>query len=181
MPSTSIAQGHIRALASGDRRRNWLVQAASKGKSWPFRCEVACTTIIDALPDPGGRVEIPPDAAGSHNRTSPLALGLERAPLCLRARRLSVAEVLPPDSSIPLKVVSDLLGHSRISITPDLCQHVRQSMHENAAEVLTKAIGTLIGPNGAGNDKGTDRDYPSVPLFVLSVGVSRLGFEPRTD
>ena len=29
---------------------------------------MACTTIIDALPDPGGHVEIPPDIAGSHNR-----------------------------------------------------------------------------------------------------------------
>jgi integrase len=43
-------------------------------------------------------------------------------------------------SGVPLKVVSDMLGHSSIAITADVCSHVTETM---AADAATKVAALL--------------------------------------
>jgi integrase len=43
---------------------------------------------------------------------------------------------------IPLKVVSERLGHSSISITADIYSHVTPGMQESAAKLFDDAIST---------------------------------------
>jgi site-specific recombinase XerD len=43
---------------------------------------------------------------------------------------------------VPLKVVSERLGHSSISITADIYSHVTPGMQESAAKLFDDAIST---------------------------------------
>jgi integrase len=46
-------------------------------------------------------------------------------------------------AGVPLKVVSEMLGHSSVSITADVYQHVSEHMQDDAATRLGSA---LLGP-----------------------------------
>lgn len=46
-------------------------------------------------------------------------------------------------AGVPLKVVSDLLGHSSIAITADIYGHIAPEVHEGAADVLGHVLGRL--------------------------------------
>lgn len=47
------------------------------------------------------------------------------------------------EEGVPLKVVSERLGHSTIALTADVYSHVSRSMQEHAADVLGKVAGGL--------------------------------------
>lgn len=47
------------------------------------------------------------------------------------------------EEGIPLKVVSEILGHAKISITGDIYSHVRPAMQEDAT---TRVAAVVFGP-----------------------------------
>jgi integrase len=61
------------------------------------------------------------------------------------------------EAGIPLKVISEHLGHSTITTTADIYQHVTQEMHRRAAE----ALGGFLPAPGArpGRDLSTERPH----------------------
>jgi integrase len=65
------------------------------------------------------------------------AAGLPR--IRLHDLRHSAATLLL-EEGVPLKVVSERLGHSSIAITGDLYQHVTEHMQTDAAEKLGRAL-----------------------------------------
>ena len=54
------------------------------------------------------------------------------------------------EAGIPLKVVSEYLGHANISITADVYQHVTDEMARKAGE----ALGGILRVNGDGDAEG---------------------------
>ena len=52
------------------------------------------------------------------------------------------------DQGVPLKVVSERLGHSSVSITADLYQHVLEHMQDEAASAAGTAGTALLGTSG---------------------------------
>jgi hypothetical protein len=60
------------------------------------------------------------------------------------------------EAGIPLKVVSEYLGHANISITADVYQHVTDEMARRAGDALGGIILPLAeSPDGAGSS-----DFP---------------------
>ena len=60
-------------------------------------------------------------------------------PICLHSLRHSAASVMITEG-IPLKVVSDLLGHSSISITADVYGHVAPEVARSAIDTLSSTL-----------------------------------------
>jgi integrase len=44
-------------------------------------------------------------------------------------------------AGVPLRVVSDLLGHSGIAITADYYAHVERDLRRDAADAMDRALG----------------------------------------
>lgn len=74
-----------------------------------------------------------------------LARAAELPPIRLHDCRHTAATLLL-DLGVPLKVVSERLGHSSISITADLYQHVLEHMQADAAELAGAALLGKSGP-----------------------------------
>ena len=51
------------------------------------------------------------------------------------------AATLMLEGMVPLKVVSERLGHTKVSTTSDLYQHVGETMQEQAADVMERLLG----------------------------------------
>jgi integrase len=49
------------------------------------------------------------------------------------------------EAGVPVKVVSEALGHSSAAFTMDVYQHVLPSMQERAAEAIEATLGSIIG------------------------------------
>ena len=59
------------------------------------------------------------------------------------------------------KVVSELLGHSQVSVTLDLYSHVTPTIHREAARVFDELLGGLgvsLGVNPPGNPPAEQPD-----------------------
>jgi integrase len=54
------------------------------------------------------------------------------------------------------KVVSEILGHSRISITLDLYTHVSEGMQREAVDRLQQLLGGQFGGQSPAEDNGKD-------------------------
>jgi hypothetical protein len=63
---------------------------------------------------------------------------------------------------IPLKVVSEILGHSSIAITGDVYGHVAPDVSREAVATLGDALGRLGRANG-GHPPDNDRAAPGLP------------------
>ena len=55
---------------------------------------------------------------------------------------------------VPLKVVSELLGHSSIGITGDLYSHVAESLVDEAATAMSEVFGSTHGSTGREKSEG---------------------------
>jgi integrase len=68
-------------------------------------------------------------------------------------------------NGIPLKVVSEILGHSSIAITGDVHEHVSPGVSRDAVATLSAVLGNLGSANGGqkdgqtgpGNERGRSR------------------------
>jgi integrase len=60
------------------------------------------------------------------------------------------------EAGIPLKVVSDYLGHAGVSITADVYQHVTETLGRQAAE----ALGGLLADGTPGTEGDGGEEYP---------------------
>jgi integrase len=113
-------------------RRQKARQAADKlaaGSAWQDRASLVFT---DAVGRP-----IDPTAVSGSFRNLAHGLGL---PVRLHDLRHTAASLMLA-AGVPLKVVSEALGHSSIAITADVYSHVTPDLKREAAEAMDRALG----------------------------------------
>lgn len=121
------------AIALEALRRQKARQAAARlaaGTAWQDRAGVVFTDAV-------GRV-VHPRAASKGFRAAADRLGL---PVRLHDLRHTAASLML-GAGVPLKVVSEALGHSSIAITADVYAHVTPELRREAADALDRALGT---------------------------------------
>ena len=109
-------------------RRAQLQERMVAGPAWRDQDWIFCR--------PDGS-HVPP--AWLLQRFRELAEAAELPPIKLHEGRHTAA-TLGLESDVPLKVVSDQLGHSGIGITADLYTHVRRARHDEAAERVAQLL-----------------------------------------
>lgn len=102
----------------------------SAGTAWQDGARLVFT-------DPVGRPLSPDHVYGAH-RALLEAAGLPMIPF--HGLRHSTATALL-SAGVPLRVVSDVLGHSGIAITADYYAHVEKDLRRDAADALNRALG----------------------------------------
>jgi integrase len=115
------------ALAA--RRTRQDADKAAAGSAWQDRDGLVFTDTV-------GRPLRPPDVSDEWRRT--------RRRLGLRVRLHDLrhtAATLMLGAGVPLKVVSDTLGHSTIAITADIYAHVTPELRREAADAMDRALG----------------------------------------
>jgi integrase len=120
------------AVAVDGLRRQKARQAADKlaaGTSWQDRDRLAFT-------DPLGRPWAPYTVSAAF-RAAADRLGL---PVRLHDLRHTAASLMLA-AGVPLKVVSEALGHSSIAITADVYSHVTPDLRREAADAMDRALG----------------------------------------
>jgi integrase len=120
------------AVAIEALRRQKARQAAARlaaGTAWQDRHNLIFT---DALGRPAR-----PDAVSGDFRATVDRLGLPH--VRFHDLRHSAATLML-SQGVPLKVVSETLGHSSIAITADVYQHVTPDLRREAAEALNRAL-----------------------------------------
>jgi integrase len=82
--------------------------------------------------------------------------------------------------NINTKVVSEMLGHSRVGVTMDLYQHVTPTMQQEAARAFDTLLSDPVAVNLAVSD--SDQASPEAPASLLPAFLSAPpdGFEPPT-
>jgi integrase len=119
------------AIAADALRRQKARQAADRlaaGTAWQDRLGLVFT---DAL----GRPLDPPTVSRMFRLTSDrLGLGVRLHDLRHTAASLMLA------AGVPLKVVSEALGHSSIAITADVYSHVTPDLRREAADAMDRAL-----------------------------------------
>ncbi len=78
-----------------------------------------------------------PESVSSGFRKMATRLGLQ--PVRFHDLRHTAASLLLA-AGVPLKVVSETLGHSSIAITADVYQHVTPDLRREAADALDRAL-----------------------------------------
>lgn len=111
------------------RRTHQEADKATAGTAWQDRAGLVFTDAV-------GRPLRPPDVSDEWRRTRRrLGLGVRLHDLRHTAATLMLG------AGVPLKVVSDTLGHSTISITADIYAHVTPELRREAADGLDRALG----------------------------------------
>ena len=124
---------HLAAVAVEALRREQREQAAAKdavGSAWQDTDRLVFT---DAVGRP-----LYPTAVHRAFRELLTAAGLPMVPF--HGLRHSTATALL-SAGVPLRVVSDLLGHSGIAITADFYAHVERDLRRDAADAMDRALG----------------------------------------
>lgn len=120
------------ALATDALRRHKARQAAVRlaaGATWQDRAGLVFT---DAVGRP-----LQPRTVSKAFRVTADRLGLA---VRLNDLRHTAASLLLAEG-VPLKLVSEMLGHSSIAITADVYSHVTPSLRREAAEAMDRALG----------------------------------------
>jgi integrase len=120
------------AIALDGLRRQKARQAAAKlaaGTAWQDRRGLVFTDAVGRSGDPS--------AASVAFRTAADRLGL---PVRLHDLRHTAASLMLA-GGVPLKVVSEALGHSSIAITADVYSHVTPDLRREAADAMDRALG----------------------------------------
>ncbi|PZR61221.1 MAG: site-specific integrase [Chloroflexi bacterium] len=124
---------HLPALASAALERQRDLQATAReaaGTAWQDRDRLIFT---DAVGRPLYRTAV--------HRTFHELLTVAGLPsIPFHGLRHSAATALLT-AGVPLRVVSDLLGHSGITITSDYYAHVEHSLRRDAADAMDRALG----------------------------------------
>jgi integrase len=153
-PKTQRSRRQVRltGMAVEALTRHRAAQAAERlqgGAAWEDRGLVFSNTVGRPITDANLR----------HRSFYPL---LERADLP-RIRfhdlRHSAATLLLGEGIHP-KIVSDLLGHSRIGITLDLYSHVTDTMQQQAVRALEGLFGSQVGSRVAPRERKTAGERP---------------------
>jgi integrase len=111
------------------RRTRQDADMAAAGTAWQDRAGLVFTDAV-------GRPVRPPDVSGEWRRTRRrLGLGVRLHDLRHTAATLLLG------AGVPLKVVSDTLGHSTIAITADTYAHVTPELRREAAAGMDRALG----------------------------------------
>jgi integrase len=119
------------ALAALERQRSRQATAReAAGTAWQDRDGLIFTNSIGRPLDPSAVVR------DFHQLLE--AAGLPRVPF--HGLRHSTATALL-GAGVPLRVVSDLLGHSGIGITADVYGHVERALRREAADAMDRALG----------------------------------------
>jgi len=124
---------NLPAFARDALRHQKARQAALRlaaGKAWQDRDGLVFTDEV-------GR-PVDPNTVSSRFHRVALRLGL---PVGLHGLRHTAATLML-QAGVPLKVVSDALGHSTISITADVYSHVTPDLRREAASALDRALGS---------------------------------------
>ncbi len=111
------------------RREDQAAEREAAGTAWQD---------VDGLlfTDAAGRPMRPPDVSDEWRRTR------RRVGLTVRLHDLRhTAATLMLGAGVPLKVVSDALGHSTIAITADTYAHVTPELRREAADAMDRALG----------------------------------------
>ncbi|MCC6619214.1 MAG: site-specific integrase [Chloroflexi bacterium] len=123
-----LADPAIEALRREERAQDAARDAA--GSPWQNTDRLVFT---DAIGRP-----LSPDAVHVAYHALRDAAGLPSVPF--HGLRHSTATALL-SAGVPLRVVSDLLGHSGIAITADYYAHVEQDLRRDAADAMNRALG----------------------------------------
>ncbi len=109
-------------------RRQQMKERLAAGESWEEHDLV--------FPRPNGR-PLPPDRVTERFKDIARDAGL---PVIKLHEARHTAASLGLEAGLDIKVVSDQLGHSTTRITHDLYQHVRQAVHDDAAEKVVALL-----------------------------------------
>jgi integrase len=115
--------------ALGRRKKRQEADRAAAGAAWQDR--LLGLVFTDAV----GRPLRPPDVSDEWRRTR-RRLGLT---VRLHDLRHTYASLLL-GAGVPLKLVSDALGHSTIAITADTYAHVTPELRREAADAMDRAL-----------------------------------------
>jgi integrase len=140
---------HLPALAVDALRREEREQAAARdaaGSAWQDRDRLIFT---DAVGRP-----LPADGVYRAFRALLTAAGLPRIPF--HGLRHSAATALL-SAGVPLRVVSDMLGHSGIAITADYYAHVERDLRRDAADAMDRDDPFHDSPLGRPQGEGRRR------------------------
>ena len=125
-----LIRGRIRAERADTAIREQAAAREAVGSAWQDRHRLVFTDTV-------GRPLIG-DAAYRAFRELLTAAGLPMVPF--HGLRHSTATALL-SAGVPLRVVSDLLGHSGIAITADYYAHVERDLRRDAADAMDRAMG----------------------------------------
>ena len=124
---------HLAAVAVEALRREQREQGAARdtaGSAWQ---DIDRLVFTDSIGQP-----LRADAVSHTFHRLLAAAGLPRVPF--HGLRHSTATALL-SAGVPLRVVSDLLGHSGIAITADFYAHVERDLRRDAADAMDRAMG----------------------------------------
>ncbi len=137
---------HVADVAIDALRREQREQEATRiaaGSAWQDRDRLIFT-------DPLGRSLVPAEVS---RRFHALLEAAELPSVPFHGLRHSTATALLA-AGVPLRVVSDLLGHSGIAITADFYAHVEPELRREAAYAMDRAMAGEAPPSPSSQQKG---------------------------
>lgn len=74
------------------------------------------------------------------------------------------------------RIVSEMLGHSSVSITPDVYSHIIPGLRTAAPLAMEDALGDPLGVGGVGGEAAPLRSVPLFGVLTFPTGNIRLPF-----
>ena len=150
------------AFAVAELRRRRTEQAQELLK---LRVRLDGNTLVCARAD--GSMMLPSSLSHEWEKVAPTIDG--RKPRFHDLRHGNATQLLA--AGVPIKVVSERLGHCGIAITADIYAHVTTAMQEEAAQKLDIALSSAItrGSAGAGSESGSGGAPGPAKCLIRSV------------
>ena len=125
---------NLAAVTVNALRREQREQAAERDAAGTAWQDIAGLVFTDAIGRPMG-------AEAAYRAFRDLLTAADLPMIPFHGLRHSAATALL-SAGVPLRVVSDLLGHSGIAITADYYAHVERDLRRDAADAMDRALGT---------------------------------------